>query len=318
MTETECLERMVPPGAFKAGKYGNGVIQIHLTRTCNLSCYHCTQGSQLRGKPKFISLDNFEKTVRDLVDYHGVVGIFGGNPAIHPEFHQICDILKRHIPFHRRGIWCNHPLGKAALMRATFNPAVSNLNVHLDEAAFREFRVDWPEAPVFGLRQDSRHSPIFVAMKDVIADEGERWRLISGCDINHNWSAMVGEFRGQLRAWFCEIAGAQSILHQDEPEYPDTGLPIPSPTGTPWWRQPMSFFTSQVRKHCHECSVPLQGFGELSQSKDPRAREQVSATHLAVSKPKSKERRTEVVERLEQLNLGRLRHMTTYLQNGTL
>ena len=212
-----------------------------------------------------------------------------------------------------------------------------------------------------GLKDDSRHSPPFVAMKDVlwkdceycdgtgkveeyhdfgaieklgcstcegtgkVYDEERAWDLIAKCPINQFWSAGIGVFRGQLRAWFCEIAMAQSILHQDEPDYPDTGLDptikyetgavIPISGEFSWWQLPMRFFRGQVRKHCHECSVPLQGFGELAQSSSQESREQVSQTHAADYKPKRQGRRVELVTTVEQLGKP-LERMTAYIQNA--
>jgi hypothetical protein len=130
-------------------------------------------------------------------------------------------------------------------------------------------------------------------------------------------------FRGELRAWFCELAMAQSILHQDEADYPDTGL---DPTElyldgvsnqwVKWWRRPMHQFVGQVRKHCHECGVPLRGYGELAQSELVSAVEQTSVTHLGVVKPKRPGRLVEVVNTLVQLNVGKLRSSIAYLQNA--
>jgi hypothetical protein len=233
MTETEALARMVAPGTPRPGKYRQGVIQILVTSSCDKSCFACTQGSNLArpGKPTFMSPEQFEAAVRSLGfgssdPYFGVVGMFGGNPALSPHFPEYCRILHTLVPFNQRGIWCNNPmtLDRAAMMRATFDPSVSNLNVHLDRQAYQMFKQGWPECSPVGLTQDSRHSPVHLAMKDVILDESRRWELISGCDINQHWSGMIGVFRGQLRAWFCEVAGAQAMLHQDEPDYPDTGL----------------------------------------------------------------------------------------------
>ena len=84
----------------------------------------------------------------------------------------------------------------------------------VDREAYDEFRRDWPEARPFGLDKDSRHSPVYLDMTELVPDEAERNRLISGCDINQHWSAMIGVFRGQLRGYFCEIAGAQAMLKQ--------------------------------------------------------------------------------------------------------
>ncbi len=324
MTENECFSKMVAPGQFRPGKMGNlgGVIQIHVTRACDNSCFNCTQGSNLGGKNTYISLENFEKAVASLKGYFGVLGVFGGNPAMHPKFGSLCNILQHSgFPKERTGLWCNNPLTpeNAIMMKQTFNPAVSNLNVHLDHKAYKMFKDFWRECNPVGLTTDSRHSPCYVAMKDVGVEESKRWELISNCDINQHWSAMIAEFRGELRAWFCEIAGAQSILHQFEPDYPDTGV---DPTvkhqlthtgdGLQWWECGMHYFANQVRKHCHECGVPLRGHGELAQAEE--GIEQCSETHKSVYKPK-RVRTVEYVTELVQLGTP-LQRTTAYLQNA--
>lgn len=314
MTEDEALAKMVAPGTRRPGKYREGVIQIHVTRACDKACFGCTQGSNLAGKVEFITLENFELAVKSLVGYFGVVGVFGGNPALHPQFPDLCEILRKHIPFEQRGLWCNYPNGHGKVMRETFEPRVSNINVHLDGEAYAEFKKDWPECMPVGLDKDSRHSPPFVAIKDVMPAESKRWMAIADCDINKHWSAMIAQFRGQCRAWFCEIAGAQSILHQYDPEYPDTGVPIPNELAVPWWSLSMEYFRHQVRQHCHDCGVPLRGYGELACATN--GTEQVSKTHEAVYRPKKLYRKVEVVERLEQLGVGRLSRMTDYIGNA--
>lgn len=366
MNEQECLSKMIAPGQKRPSKpYRGGVIQVHLTRACDKSCFHCTQGSNLGGRLEFMSLDNVEIALNSLKGYWGVVGIFGGNPALHPQFEAVCGLMRSYFPQEQCGLWCNNPMteSKAKAMQKTFNPSVSNLNVHMDPEAWRRFREWWPESRPFGLDKDSRHSPCYVAMKDVlkkdcpeclgigrdpgyydvsdcrdcggtgtIYDEGEAWRLISNCDINKNWSAMIGQFRGQARAWFCEIAGAQAMLHQDDPAYPDTGLTMNNDglvqgqyDTYQWWRLGMDWFAGQVRKHCHECSVPLQGYGELANACEdaelsaghPVGKEQVSVTHQAIYKPKRKGRSVELVVLRSQLDEGKIEQMTRYLQNAS-
>jgi hypothetical protein len=261
-----------------------------------------------------------------------VVGCFGGNPASHPQFAELCHVLRESwVPFEQRGIWCNNPMGWGREMARTFNPAVSNLNVHQDAKAYAEFKHDWPNCHVVGLETDSRHSPPWVAMKDVIADEGRRWELISNCDINRHWSAMLCQFRGELRAFFCEVAGAQAILHQWEPDYPDTGLKIANGTtyfrpppeyenwapiaeDNEWWRLTMPAFFEQVRHHCHSCGIPLRGHGELANN--PHGTEQVSNAHLNVARPKKPNRRVELVVMEKQLEQGRIGTVIDYLGNA--
>jgi hypothetical protein len=358
MREQEALARMVPPGQIRPRKeqMRGGVIQIMITRSCDLHCFHCTQGSNLSGKPAMMTPDQAEEAFVSLKDFWGVCGIFGGNPSVSPYFEEICARMRKWIPYERRGLWCNHPRGKGKVMAATFNPVVSNLNCHMSREAWDEFRRDWPQSRPFGLDTDSRHSPCYVAMKDVLKkqcsmcdgtgkgqtwvddgdpcyycdgtgqvyDESRAWELISGCDINQNWSALIGVFRGDLRAWFCEIAGAQAMLHEAESDYPDTGLDPtrlydrewktnpPNPQYL-WWQLPMSAFAPQVRKHCHDCGVPLRGFGEMALA--PDGVEQVSKTHEGVYKPKVRGRRVELVTVASQLG-PRLNSTVDYVGNG--
>lgn len=253
MNEAQALRRMVPPGQRRPGKWRGGVIQVWVTRACDKSCFGCTQGSNLAGKPDMMTVANFERALRSLEGYWGVVGMFGGNPAMHPEFATLCLLMQKYVPREQRGIWCNNPirLENAALMRQTFNPSHSNLNVHLDRAAYDLFKRGWPECHPVGLEVDSRHSPPYVAMKDLreyqracpdcvmgfppgdepadrcrtcggsgrVPDEEKIYEKAANCDINQHWSAMIGQFRGEPRAWFCEIAGAQAMLHQWDLEH---------------------------------------------------------------------------------------------------
>lgn len=311
MNESEALKRMIAPGTRRPGKYREGVIQIWVTRACDRACFNCTQGSNLAGNPGLITLEQFDRACECLQNYFGVVGMFGGNPAMHPQFDELCAILRNRIPYERRGLWCNNPLGKGKVMRETFNPSISNLNVHLDRKAYDEFKRDWPECHPVGLQTDSRHSPVHLAMMDVIPDESQRWELISGCDINRHWSAMFGVFRGELRFWFCEIAGAQAMLHQHDPAWPDTGF-----VATPdCWRQQMEAYAEQVRWHCHRCGVPLRGYGELACAGD-NGIEQTSLVHLDVYRPKRRGRIVQTVSSTDQLGEKHVGRVTDYIGNA--
>jgi len=289
-----------------------GVLQIWVTRACDKACFGCTQGSNLGGKPTMITPEQYAEALESLRGYFGVVGMFGGNPAMHPQFEELCRILRESwVPLEQRGIWSNHPRGKIKTIAETFYAPHSNLNVHMDADAYREFAEGLPESREWlkGMDADSRHSQVYVALKDVVPDENQRWRLIQNCDINRFWSALIGVFRGELRAWFCEIAAAQAMLHQNDPEYPDTGLPV-----TPgWWRKPIEAYSEQIRYHCHRCGVPLRGRGELAMT---GTKEQVSETHRAIYKPKVKGREVELVTHLDQVEPGALPIMTDYIGNG--
>jgi hypothetical protein len=387
MNEAEAIAKMIGPGQRRPRKsYREGVMQIWTTNVCDKACFGCTQLGQIKSPKRFITPEQFEQAVISLgfekgdglpswrngmpsESYFGVVGVFGANPALHPQFDDLCDVLQTYVPFEQRGLWCNNPLGHGKKMRETFNPAVSNLNVHLDQKAYDEFKRDWPEGNVFGLHEDSRHSPPWVAMQDIMINiedtvtpqgivsnseaerhsvslrhltEEERWTLKSGCDINQYWSAMIGVFRGELRGYFCEVAGAQAIAHQDD-DCPDCAMRIdtvdsgevlqhfkrkdgcPTCKGTRlypdlgstiydgWWKQPMEAFKEQARFHCDACGVPLRGYGELAQSHE--GLEQVSKTHEAIFKPKRSSHLVQLVTDRSQLGKP-LAVMTQYLQNS--
>ncbi len=294
---------------------GWNVLQIHVTRACDQACIGCTQGSQLAGKPVVMTPEQFEEACISLRayktiggrPYFGTVGMFGGNPCVHPQFEELCRIMRYYIPFEQRGLWSNNLMGYGKLCRGTFNPERSNLNVHLNEAAYWEIVRDWPEAHPKGLEDDSRHSPPYVAMQDMedMTDE-ERWRLIGNCDVNQRWSALIGVFRGELRGYFCEIAGAQSMLHESEPDYPDTGHRIEPG----WWNRGMDSFDKQVRYHCFACGHPLRGEGDFATT---GTTEQVSKTHANIFKLKKPKGKTiQLVTKRSELG-GEVSAATQYL-----
>jgi len=216
------LRKIKAPGDTRP-TWRNGILQVHITRACDLACTGCTQGSQLAGKPVMMTAEQFYDALLSVRDYYGVIGIFGGNPTIHPKFEAFCQILKSIIPWEQRGLWSNNLNGYGKLCREIFNPAVSNLNTHTSIERYEEMKRDWPECNPKPLN-DSRHSPPWVAMQDLDIPVEEQERLIENCDINKLWSAMICSFRGELRGFFCELAGAQSMLHQDEIDYLDTGM----------------------------------------------------------------------------------------------
>ena len=289
---THPIPKMVLPSQ-KRPVWSSGICQIMVTRACDLSCVACTQGSNLAGKPVVMTPDEFEQAVLSLDGYFGIYGCFGGNPSMSPHFESYCKILRKHVAFNQRGIWCNHPRGNGAVMRITFNPACSNLNCHLKSEAYEEFSRDWPESVPYlkGMDKDSIHSPPFVAIKDVVTDETEMWQMIGDCDVNKFWSSLIGVVPGHgLRAFLCELMYAQAALHSGNEDWNGTGLPMPD-TGLPvtpgWWRKPLVDFEQQVRTHCTACGIPMRRPGQLAIGGD---HEEFSETHRFIARPKTKSR----------------------------
>ena len=307
--------KLVPPSGKRPGVWHGGVLQIHVGRACDEACFGCSQGSNLAGKSVFMTPDEFEQAVDSLHGYFGIYGVFGGNPAISPYFADYCRILRSKVPFERRGLWCNNLRGKGSHARITFAPHRSNLNVHTDSEAADEFRRDWPESAPFlkGELEDSRHGSPWVALRDVVADEEERWKLIGDCDISRWWSGIIGKIPGRgLRAYFCEIAFAQANVHATAPDaddWPDVGHEVKPG----WWKQPIEAYEAQIRQHCHACGIPLRRPGQLAIGGEY---EEFSETHRAIARPKVKGRPVQIVESIGVVERPD-RPSTEYLPNTT-
>lgn len=303
MNHIEAMRKMNLPRDLRGPRR---IFQVWVTRACDKSCHHCTQASNMILPKEHITPEQFETILTSMDDYPGVVAMFGGNPCVHPQFEELCEIMIRHIPYGRRGIWTNRLLGKGKICQQTFNPRMSNFNVHMDSNAVAEFVQDWPETRdmLKGQEHDCGHSPIFGEPTALGVDPDEMWDMISVCDINQKWSAMAGVFRGEPRGWFCEIAGAQSMVMQYDPNYPDTGVPITKG----WWKDGLDSFGRQIMFHCPKCLVPLRGKG---QGAVKGVKDQVTS-YYGHLKPKRGE--LEVLQ--PNQSIGHVPHVTDYLANS--
>lgn len=313
MNEAECLSKMVPPSQPRPDRWMGGVLQIQITRACDQSCFHCTQGSNLAGKPVMMTPEQFEHACDSLEGYPHVVGIFGGNPAMHPQFDEICRIFRSKFPFEQRGLWCNNPLGKGAICAETFNPRHSNLNVHLDDSAYKDFYDTWPASRPYlkGLQENSRHGSPFVSRSDIGLSEEEINEGTATCEVNQFWSALIGVVKGETKGFVCELMYTFAVLHEKDPDWPDIGMAIEPG----WWRRPMVDFADQVRATCKHCGMPNKSYGQLAIGGD---HEDVSKTHQPWFRPKTKDRLVQLVTHRDQIKEGALKSAITYIENGSL
>lgn len=68
----------------------------------------------------------------------------------------------------------------------------------------------------------SHHAPLLTAMRDLYPDPLEMWDIIPSCDINQQWSATIVQNKGELRAYFCEVAASFDLARQEDHGYPVT------------------------------------------------------------------------------------------------
>lgn len=267
------LSRMKGPGDYRSGIWRGRVLQIKVTNSCDLDCKNCSVAVGIAKKLHrkfFMSPDQFRVACRSLVGFPGVVGMFGGNPCIHPQFDELCAIMRDEIPdMDQRGLWSNRLFGHGAVCRQTFSPDHSNLNVHESQFAWDEMRRDWPESKPLsgGLTTESRHGPIFGSMMDIGVSETDMWDRIGSCYVNQKWSAEITVVGGALVGYFCEIAATMAELENDA----TTGAAI----GPYWWTRPMHTFQQQVGKYCTRCLIPMNG--KKVNAADETAAEQYTA-----------------------------------------
>lgn len=241
----------------------NDIIQIVVTTACDIyTCSNCTQLLPFRHDYKHMTVQCFEKAVKSLADWPGVVALFGGNPCSHPQFDMLCQILEKHIqPQSRRGLWSNALLGHGAQVRRTFYPEGRfNLNVHRNIAAAVEIG-EWLPGKIIrsSVRECSHHAPILVSHRD-LGVTPKTWNLFrERCDVNQKWSAAIVQDNEKPVAYFCEVAAALDGVRGDH-----HGVPVKPG----WWKLPIIHFQHQVQGCCDQgCGVPLKLEGHLDEDR---------------------------------------------------
>lgn len=246
---------MKAPGDYRPGIWRGRVLQIKVGNFCDLDCSNCSVGVGIAKNLKRIFMmtpEQFRAACRSLAGFPGVIGMFGGNPCIHPKFEELCEIFREEIPNKdQRGLWSNNLRGHGEICRETFSPEHSNLNVHGVRDAWDEIRRVWPEAKPIpaGLNAVSHHGPIFGSMLDLGVSEKEMWERVSKCYVNQTWSAEITVVAGQLQGYFCEVAATMAELEND----PSRGtLIVPG-----WWNKPIDTFKEQVNHFCSKCLIAM-------------------------------------------------------------
>lgn len=238
----------------KISKKGNNIIQVVITRNCDIfNCSNCTQLLPFRkDNVREMSLECIEKVLINLKTWTGTIACFGGNPVTHSKFPQVCELWKKYVPDQRqRGLWTNNLLKYGPVIKDTFWPnGVFNLNVHGDMEAYNQMHKWLPGIKVWGSKP-SHHAAVLGNHKDFNVSETEWEYLRERCDINQNWSAGIYQREdGNPYAYFCEVAGAIDGVTKE-----NNGIPLTEE----WWKLPISNFQKQIDNCCDKhCVVPLR------------------------------------------------------------
>ena len=107
-------------------------IYFHVIEKCNLNCAYCDNYAPLSNSDWYISLNQFENNVRrlrELIEYIPFLSIGGGEPLLHPDLIQLCEILQKYYPNSFISILSNGVLLDS--MDDTFVDSIKQLNAHL-------------------------------------------------------------------------------------------------------------------------------------------------------------------------------------------
>ena len=203
---------------------------IEVTNHCNMNCLYCSRHSRhIRPDQRFhMSLEKISLALDSLKDFPGRIGIIGGAPMLHPEFEEVCTLIKSKYPRQRMGLWTIG--GKRfdsikGLIDSTFGMVAHN--PHDAEQ-----------------RKVCRHQPITVAINDVVQDAELKKRLIDDCWVQRTWCPTIGDKGG----FFCEVAYALDTIF-DGPG----GFPVEPG----WWKRTPDQFKDQVDRWCGKCGMPV-------------------------------------------------------------
>jgi glycosyltransferase involved in cell wall biosynthesis len=256
-----------------------GIICIDITNKCDLGCSNCTRLLVNQDKYWDMSPENFRLALRSLRGYPGTIAVIGGNPCMHPKFEELCRIFVEEVPNKaQRGLWTNNAFKHAELSKETFG--VFNLNPHNSVRGIKSLEplkdLGWYHAGT------SEHSSLLAAIKDLY-EPVEMWERIGRCDINQNWSASIVQVRGELRAYFCEVAASFDLARRGE-----HGLDV-----TPgWWARPMSDFHCQVDRFCPGCGIPAKVKGHF----DHEEIDTYSMTNADIAQKSAARKKRKIVE----------------------
>lgn len=208
--------------------YRMAVIHIEVTNACNLQCATCTRFVGHHKKPFFMDLDAIAKAIDSLEGFPNEIGIMGGEPTLHPQFKEICQLVQKMIPNRRqRALWTNGFKWKEyeSIIKKTFDPDKVIYNDHTDKTT-------------------GQHQPLLLAAIDIVENKELMWRLIGNCWVQWRWAASITPKGG----FFCEVAAAQDYLF---------GGPGGYSLKKGWWNKNPNEFMDQVKRYCPYCSAAI-------------------------------------------------------------
>ncbi len=119
-------------------------LSIELSSACNLDCPLCAKGrNEICRSEDFIELDLFERICREVKDYECLLNLWNyGEPLLHPNFIELCKILKKHAL--KSVISTNGTVMNPKIARALLTSNFSEIYVGIDgidPQSYEKYRV---------------------------------------------------------------------------------------------------------------------------------------------------------------------------------
>ena len=248
--------------------YQNDTIQIELTNYCPNNCSNCSRFCNHIEKPFFMEFGFFKKCIDSLEGFPEMVskltgkslnrpyiGIQGGECCYHSQFKECCEYLQSKFPKEQCGFWTTLPKGKEHF-REIICDTFGHIFINSHEI------------------KNIIHHPFLIQSQEVV-DKDFLFMNADNCPFQSSWSASINE-RG---AWFCEIAGALSVLK-------NKGIGWDITPG--WWKRTNKDYTTQIETFCPQCGgcIPLRRRTSIEEIDDisPNTYEQLKDTSPKIKK----------------------------------
>ena len=197
---------------------------IDITYYCGRKCVYCTRNDRHLGDKRYhLSLPAVEQALVSYGGFPGLIGIMGGEPLAHPQFKEVCEIIRNYYPPSKMHLW------------TSIEPATSKYKTDISKT-FQHVAYH-PHTP----EQEAGfyHQPSTLASKDMVVDLNLRAALIDDCWLQRKWCPAV-TIDG---AFFCEVAGSIARISGKQ------GWPVESG----WWKR-MPPYTDQIDL-CELCGI---------------------------------------------------------------
>jgi hypothetical protein len=212
-------------------------MQIDLTNVCGLNCVYCSRYNRHIRKDQryFMDLNYFEKVLQSLKTWPNKIGIIGGEPLLHPQFEEICEIMRSHFPPNKFQLFTSHKLN--------FEKYKNTIDKTFGYLAFNE-HTDYQRGVCL-------FQPITVAINEAVPNKNLKNQLINNCWVADKWCPSVNNKGG----FFCEVAAALDVIFDGPGGYDINEFE--------WWKKTPEQFKDQIERYCDFCGMAIPMNREL-------------------------------------------------------